>query len=81
MYLDDIKLFAKNENELETLDTVRIYSQYIRMEFGIETCAMLIMRSGLNSNWRRNRITITRKQKWEERRLYGYFERQTSIIV
>ena len=28
MYMDDIKLFAKNEKELETLiQTVRIYSQ------------------------------------------------------
>ena len=37
MYKDDIKLFAKNEKELEILiHTVRIYSQYIGMGFGIE---------------------------------------------
>ena len=37
IHLDDIKLFAKNERELETLiQTVRIYSQDICMEFGIE---------------------------------------------
>ena len=37
MYMDDIKLFAKNEKELETLiHIVRIYSQDIGMEFGIE---------------------------------------------
>ena len=47
MYMDDIKLFAKNEKELETLtQTVRIYSQDIVMEFGIEKCAMLVMKSG-----------------------------------
>ena len=47
MYMDDIKLFAKkNEKEQETLiNTVGIYSQDIRMEFGIEKCAMLVMRS------------------------------------
>ena len=45
--MDDIKLFAKNEKELETLiHTVRIYSQDIGMEFGIEKCAMLVMKSG-----------------------------------
>ena len=34
MYKDDIKLFAKNKKELETLiPAVRIYSQ--DMEFGI----------------------------------------------
>ena len=47
MYMDDIKLFAKNENELETLlHTFRIYSQDIGMEFGIEKCALLVMKSG-----------------------------------
>ena len=47
MYMDDLKLFAKNEKELETLiHAVRIYCQDIEMEFGIEKCAMLIMKSG-----------------------------------
>ena len=47
MYMDDIKLFIKNEKELETLiHKVRIYSQDIGMEFGIEKCAMLVMKSG-----------------------------------
>ena len=45
--MDDIKLFAKNEKELETrIHAVRIYSQNIGMEFGIEKCAMLAMKSG-----------------------------------
>ena len=44
MYMDDIKLFAKKEKELETLtNVVRIYSQDIGMEFGIEKCAMLVI--------------------------------------
>ena len=44
--MDDIKLFAKNEKELETLtQVVRIHSQDIGMEFGIEKCPMLIMKS------------------------------------
>ena len=47
MYMDNIKLFAKNEKELETLiHAVRIYSQDIGMEFGIEKCVMLVMKSG-----------------------------------
>ncbi len=41
------KLFAKNEKELDTLiHAVRIYSQDIEIEFGIEKCAMLVMKSG-----------------------------------
>ena len=47
MYMDDIKLFAKSEKELETLiHAVRIYSQDIGMEFGLEKCAMLVMKNG-----------------------------------
>ena len=47
MYMDDIKLIAKNEKELETLiHAVRLYSQDIGMEFSIEKCAMLVMESG-----------------------------------
>ena len=47
MYMDDIKLFEKNEKELETLiHAVRIYSQDVGMKFGIEKCAMLVMKSG-----------------------------------
>ena len=40
-------VFEKNETKLESrIQTIRIYSQYIRMEFSIEKCAMLIMKSG-----------------------------------
>ena len=44
--MDDIKLFAKKEKGLETLIlAVRIYCQDIGMEFGIEKCAMIVMKS------------------------------------
>ena len=33
----NINMFAENEKELDTLiQTIRIYNQYIGMEFGIE---------------------------------------------
>ena len=45
--MDDIKLFAKNQKELETLiHAVRIYSQDIGIEFCKEKCAMLVMKVG-----------------------------------
>ena len=47
MCMDDIKLFAKNGKELDSLiQTVSTYSQHIGMEFSIEKCLMLIMKSG-----------------------------------
>ena len=46
MFMDDIKLFAKNEKELETLtQTVRTYSQDIGKEFGIEKYVMLVTKT------------------------------------
>ena len=51
--MDDIKLFVKNEKELETLiHALRIYSQDIGMKFGIQKCTMLGMKSG---KWRINK--------------------------
>ena len=51
-YVDDIKLSAKNEKELETLiHAVRIYSQDIGMEFGTEKYAMLVILFTNPSAW------------------------------
>ena len=45
--MDDIKAFAKNEKELETLiQTMRIYNEDNRFEFGREKYTILIMKSG-----------------------------------
>ena len=47
MYMDDFKLFAKNEKEVKTLiQTMRKYSQDIGIEFGRKKCTMLVMKSG-----------------------------------
>ena len=47
MYVDGIKLLAKNKKELEPLiEAIRIYSEDIGMEYVIEKCAMLIMKRG-----------------------------------
>ena len=49
MYMDDIKLFAKKwkrTGNSNTRSQSNKYSQDIGMEFGIEKCAMLVMKSG-----------------------------------
>ena len=60
--MDNIKLFAKNEKELENLiQAVTIYSQSRGMEFGIKEYAMLIMRS---RKWQRTPgIELSNKEK------------------
>ena len=68
--MDDIKLFTKNEKELKTLiHAVRIYSQDIGIEFGIEKCAMLIMKSG-----KRHRTDRTELPKQDMIRTLGQKE-------
>ena len=55
--MDDLKLYAKNEKSLDSsIQTVRIFSKDIGMEFGIEKCAMLPMKRKYNCI-RRNFIT------------------------
>ena len=45
--MDDLKVYAKNEKDLESLiQTVRIFSEDIGMEFGLDKCAVLIMKRG-----------------------------------
>ena len=47
MCMDDIKLFAKNEKELEILiHAVRIYSQDEGMDLGLKKRAILLMKRG-----------------------------------
>jgi hypothetical protein len=45
VFMDDIKLYGKSENELEALvELVRVFSRDIGMEFGIDKCAVLSIR-------------------------------------
>ena len=47
LYMDDLKLYGKSSNELELLlNTVRIFSTDISMEFGLEKCATLTIHKG-----------------------------------
>ena len=59
MYMDDIKLFAKNEKELENrAHAVRIYNQDIGMGFGIEKFTEQVMKSGKGHTWRKRNLQI-----------------------
>ena len=45
--VDDLKLYSRSEKGLDSLvQTVRVFSENIGMEFGIEKCAMLVMEKG-----------------------------------
>ena len=45
--MDDLKLFAKNVDQIDSLvNTVRIFPEDIKMEFGLSKCGVLIMKRG-----------------------------------
>ena len=47
LFMDDLKLYSRSEKRLDSLvQTVRVFSEDIGMEFGIEKCAMLVMEKG-----------------------------------
>ena len=47
LFIDDLKLYSKSEKGLDSLvQTVRVFSEDIGMEFGIKKCAMLVMEKG-----------------------------------
>ncbi len=47
LFMDDLKLFAKDEAEIDSMvQTVRIFSDDIGMQFGLEKCASMTMKRG-----------------------------------
>ena len=47
LFMDDLKLYGANKDQLNSLiQVVRIFSQDIKMSFGLEKCAVLEMRRG-----------------------------------
>uniref|UniRef100_A0A8C4WGB1 Reverse transcriptase domain-containing protein n=1 Tax=Gopherus evgoodei TaxID=1825980 RepID=A0A8C4WGB1_9SAUR len=47
LYMDDIKLYAKNERDIDSLiHLTRIYSEDIGMSFGLEKCGRMVVKRG-----------------------------------
>ena len=47
LFMDDLKLYSRSEKGLDSLEqTVRVFSEDIGIEFGIEKFAMLVMEKG-----------------------------------
>ena len=53
--MDDLKLYTRSEKRLDSLvQTVRVFSEDIGMEFGIKKCVMLVMEKGkIEVSWYR----------------------------
>ena len=69
--MEDIKFFAKNEKDLVA---VKKYCQDTRMEFVIEKCVMLLMRSGKRHKTERTELPNQEKiRTLGVKESYNYF--------
>ena len=51
LFMDDLKLYGKDKDELEKLvDVVSVFSRDIGMEFGLEKCAVLLMKARMKED-------------------------------
>ena len=47
LFMDDLKLYARDKEDLgKLLEVVRVFSRDIRMEFGLDKCAMVEVKAG-----------------------------------
>ena len=47
LFMDGLKLYAKSERELNSLiQTMRIFSDDVGMVFGLDKCAVLVLKRG-----------------------------------
>ena len=47
LFMDNLKLYPKSERELDSLiQTVRIFSDYVGMVFGLNKCTVLVLKRG-----------------------------------
>ena len=47
LFMDDFKLYSKRERSVDSLiQAVRMFSEDIGIQFGIDKCAMLMMKKG-----------------------------------
>ena len=50
--MDGLKLYSCNNKELDSLvQTIHVFNEDIRMEFGIEKCTMLVIEKGESYNY------------------------------
>jgi len=74
LYMDDLKLIAKSEEELQKqVQIVKNFSDDIHMEFGVEKCDKIAFKRGRLVHWQNLVIDIYREiQEVEQGKTYKY---------
>ena len=65
LYMDDLKLYAQSNKEIESLvNTVRIFSDDIHMQCGLDKCAKVTINKGKLASTENIRLP-SRKENWK----------------
>ena len=74
LYMDDLKLIAKSEEELQThIQSVKTFSDDINMEFGLEKCVKITFKRGKLTHLQNIVIDTNREiQELEQGKTYKY---------
>jgi hypothetical protein len=80
LYMDDLKLIAKSEEELQReIQTVKIFSDNIHMEFGLKKCAKHTLKRGKLISSQSLVIDNNREiQELEQGKMYKYLATEES---
>jgi len=80
LYMNDLKFIAKSEEELQKqIQTVKIFSDDIHMEFGLEKCAKIAFKRGKLVQSQNLVIDINREiQELEQGKTYKYLGTEES---
>jgi hypothetical protein len=72
--MDDLKLIAKSEEELKKqIQTVKTFSDYIHMDFGLDRCAKITFKRGKLTHSQNLVIDINREiRELEQVKTYKY---------
>jgi hypothetical protein len=81
--MDDLKLIAKSEEELQRqIQTVKIFSEDIHMEFGLEKCVKITYKRGKLIHSQNLVIDINREiQELEQGKTYKYLGIEESVGI
>ena len=79
LFMDNLKRYASNETSLESLiQTVRVFSNDIRMDFEVEKCVILTMKKGHIPNSDRmvlrNKKTMKDLKQWDNCKYLGVIQ-------
>ena len=79
LHMDDLKLIAKSEELQKQIQTVKIFSNDINMEFGLEKCAKITFKRGKLTHLQNLVIDTNRViQKLEQGKTYKYLGTEES---